>query len=161
MTLKTEDLAFHSSHMALAIRLACENVERGGRPYGAVIAAGAKVVATGLNRMTETHDPTEHAELNAIRAAVKVLENPSLAGLVAYASGQPCPMCLAALRLAGIEAIYYAYANEESAPYGFSTESLYNELAKPLARQSIPIVHAGREAHPDNPFARFVALTST
>jgi tRNA(Arg) A34 adenosine deaminase TadA len=149
--------AYDASHMARALRLACENVDRGGRPYGAVIADAAQVVATGVNRLVETNDPTEHAELNAIRAAVKVLGRPSLAGLVAYASGQPCPMCLAALRLAGIEAIYFAYANEESAPYGFTTELLYRELAKPLSQQSIAIVHRGRDAHPDNPFARFAA----
>jgi tRNA(Arg) A34 adenosine deaminase TadA len=107
--------------------------------------------------MIETNDPTEHAELNAIRSAVKVLAKPSLAGHVAYASGQPCPMCLAALHLAGIDAIYFAYANDESAPYGFSTGSLAIELAKPLALQSIPIVHAGKESYPDNPFARFQA----
>ena len=147
--------------MALAIGLACENVDRGGRPYGAVIAEGARVIATGVNRMVETNDPTEHAELNAIRAAVKTLAQPSLAGFVAYASGQPCPMCLAALRLAGIEAIFFAYANEQSSPYGFTTESLYRELAKPLDQQAIPIVHRGSDAHPDNPFARFARLAAS
>ena len=34
-----------------------------------------------------------------------------------YASGHPCPMCLAAMRLAGITDIYYAYSNEDGAPY--------------------------------------------
>jgi guanine deaminase len=157
MTSKAEHPAFHASHMALAIRLACENADRGARPYGSVIADDAKVIATGVNQIDETNDPTEHAELNAIRAAVKTRANPSLAGLVAYASGQPCPMCLAALRLAGIDAIYFAYANDESAPYGFSTGSLASELAKPLALQSIPIVHTGRDTYPENPFARFAA----
>lgn len=155
MKSQDEKLVFLPAHMALAIQLACENVEQGGRPYGAVIADGPKVVSTGVNRIRETKDPTEHAELNALRAAVRKLANPSLAGLVAYASGQPCPMCLAALRLAGIGAIYFAYSNDESAPYGFSTADLARDLAKPLAEQSIPILHVGSEAFDKNPFAVF------
>lgn len=156
MKSQDEKLVFHPAHMELAVHLACENVDQGGRPYGAVIADGPKVVATGVNRIIDTNDPTEHAELNALRAAVRARANPSLAGLVAYASGQPCPMCLAALRLAGISAIYFAYSNDESAAYGFSTADLGRELAKPLAQQSIPIFHAGSEALAKNPFALFV-----
>ncbi|HET9236635.1 MAG TPA: nucleoside deaminase [Oligoflexus sp.] len=152
---QAEHSVFHPSHMALAIQLACENVARGARPYGAAIADGPKLVATGVNRIMETNDPTEHAELNAIRAAARALATPSLTGLVAYASGQPCPMCLAALRLAGISAIYYAYSNDESAPYGFSTADLGRELAKPLDLQSIPIRHVGSESQLENPFTLF------
>lgn len=159
MKAQDEKLEFHPAHMGLAIQLACENVEQGGRPYGAVIADGPKIVATGVNRIKETNDPTEHAELNALRAAVRERANPSLTGLVAYASGQPCPMCLAALRLAGIGAIYFAYSNDESAAYGFSTADLGRELAKPLAQQSIPILHVGSEAHGENPFALFTGRT--
>jgi tRNA(Arg) A34 adenosine deaminase TadA len=155
MKAQDEKLVFHPAHMALAIQLACENVDQGGRPYGAVIADGPKLVATGVNRIKETNDPTEHAELNAIRAAVRERANPSLTGLVAYASGQPCPMCLAALRLAGIGAIYFAYSNDESAFYGFSTADLGRELTKPLAQQSIPILHLGSDAYGKNPFALF------
>jgi tRNA(Arg) A34 adenosine deaminase TadA len=152
-------LVFHPAHMELAIHLACENVGQGGRPYGAVIADGPEVVATGVNRIIDTNDPTEHAELNALRAAVRARANPSLTGLVAYASGQPCPMCLAALRLAGISAIYFAYSNDESAAYGFSTADLGHELAKPLAQQSIPILHVGSEVFVKNPFALFADRT--
>ena len=44
--------------MAMAIRLANENVENGGGPFGAVIAKNGKVLATGVNRVTVNHDPT-------------------------------------------------------------------------------------------------------
>jgi tRNA(Arg) A34 adenosine deaminase TadA len=156
----SESIAFSRDAMAHAIRLACENVERGGRPYGAVILRGSDTIATGVNRLVETNDPTEHAELDPIRAATRALGTPTLTGCDAYASGQPCPMCLAALRLAGVRAIFFAYANEESEPFGFTTAPLYRELAKPLAEQSIPIRHGGADAWPDNPFERFVRSTS-
>ena len=54
-----------------------------------------------------------------------------------YASGQPCPMCLAAMYLAGIRQVHYAYSNEDGEPYGLSTLGLYAELAKPLHEQSM------------------------
>lgn len=141
----------HAS-MAHAIRLACENVAAGGRPYGAVLDRAGVVVGTGVNRIVDTNDPTEHAELNAIRAASRALASPTLEGVIAYASGQPCPMCLAALRIARVDAIYYAYSNDESEPFGFTTAHLYDELVKPLSSLAVPFVHRGKDAWPDNPF---------
>ena len=55
--------------MRLAIGLSVKNVAEGGGPFGAVVARNGEVVATGVNRVTSDHDPTAHAEVNAIRAA--------------------------------------------------------------------------------------------
>ncbi len=91
------------TYLDQAIRLAFDNVEQGGRPFGAVVVKGGKVIATGVNRMQADCDPTAHAELLALRAAGKTLQSPRLDGCEVYASGQPCPMCFAAMRMAGIE----------------------------------------------------------
>ena len=45
--------------MREAIRLSEENVNNGGGPFGAVIARDGEIVATGVNRVTASHDPTE------------------------------------------------------------------------------------------------------
>ena len=55
--------------MREAIRLSIENVAAGGGPFGAVIARGGEIIATGVNRVTASNDPTAHAEVSAIRAA--------------------------------------------------------------------------------------------
>lgn len=56
--------------MRKAIELSKENVENGGGPFGAVIATKeGEIVATGVNRVTASCDPTAHAEVSAIRAA--------------------------------------------------------------------------------------------
>ena len=47
--------------MREAIRLASANVENGGGPFGAVIARGGEIIATGVNRVTANCDPTAHA----------------------------------------------------------------------------------------------------
>lgn len=123
-----------------AIALAYANVENGGRPFGAVIVRDGEVVASAVNEILATGDPTSHAELNAIRQASKAL-GPDLRGCAVFASGHPCPMCMAAMRLAGIGAVTYAYSNEDGAPFGLSTAAIYADLAKPFAEQAMDIRH--------------------
>lgn len=53
-----------------------------------------------------TNDPTAHAELLALREAGRLLSTPNLEDCTVYASGQPCPMCLAAIRMAGISKVF-------------------------------------------------------
>lgn len=43
--------------MEMAARIAEENVDRGGGPFGAVIVKDGEVVATGANSVTLTNDP--------------------------------------------------------------------------------------------------------
>lgn len=124
-----------------AIELARENLRGGGRPFGAVIAKMGEVVATGVNEIVASNDPTAHAEMTAIRKASRTLGSPSLEGCAVYASGHPCPMCMAAMRLAGVGEVYYAYSNDDGAPYGLSTAAVYADLAKPFSEQSMKIRH--------------------
>jgi tRNA(Arg) A34 adenosine deaminase TadA len=135
-------MTVHEQFLVQAIDLARRNVEdRGGRPFGAVVVRDGVVVATGVNEMGATGDPTAHAELQAIRAAARDLGTLRLEGCTVYASGHPCPMCLAAMTMIGVEAVYYAHSNEDGAPFGLSTAGVYAELAKPLADQALTIRH--------------------
>ena len=127
--------------LAEAIALARANADRGGRPFGAVVVRDGAVIATGVNAILATGDPTAHAELGALRAASRALGSPDLGGCAVFASGHPCPMCMAAMRLSGIGAVTYAYSNEDGAPYGLSTAAIYADLAKPFAEQSMTIRH--------------------
>lgn len=125
-----------------SIALAKENVKTGGRPFGAVIVSNGKVVATGVNQMLELCDPTAHAELMALRQAGKALGRVRLEDCVVYASGQPCPMCLAAMRMAGIARIIYAYSNEEAEPFGLSTQAIAESLrVEPQQQIGLTFIH--------------------
>jgi tRNA(Arg) A34 adenosine deaminase TadA len=127
-------------YLAMAIRLARANVdEHGGRPFGAVLVHGGEVVATGVNEIHATGDPSAHAEMLAIRAATTARRSPRLDGCVMYASGNPCPMCLALMHMVGIGEVYYAYSNADGEPFELSTARIYAQMAKPLAQQSIRI----------------------
>ena len=124
-----------------AIELARANMVKGGRPFGAVVVKDGEVVAAGVNETVATHDPTAHAEMTALRAASRKLASPSLAGCAVYASGHPCPMCMAAMRLSGVGEVYYAYSNDDGAAFGLSTAAIYADLAKPFAEQSMKIAY--------------------
>ena len=133
--------AAHRRWLAQAVDLALENVRAGGRPFGALLVKDGVVVGAGVNRMMATCDPSSHAEMEALRQAGPALGGVDLSGAVLYASGHPCPMCMAAMRMAGIQDVTYAYSNEDGEPFGLSTAQVYADLAKPRAEQSMKIQH--------------------
>lgn len=128
-----------NQYLGQAIALARANIGKGGRPFGAVLVQGGEVVAAAVNEIHISNDPTSHAEMNAIRAASSKLGKPDLKGSAVYASGHPCPMCMAAMRLAGVDRVFYAYSNDDGAPFGLSTAAIYEDLARPFAEQSMAI----------------------
>ncbi len=102
-----------SSFMDMALVEAEAAGGRGEIPVGAVVVDGAsgRIVARAGNRVEETRDPTAHAEMLAIRAAIAGLaENPhgrALAGHDLHVSLEPCPMCAQAISFAHIRRLYY------------------------------------------------------
>lgn len=115
--------------MRKAIGLAEENVDNGGGPFGAVIARDGKIIATGVNRVTATHDPTAHAEVSVIRAACKELGTFDLSGCEIYTSCEPCPMCLGAIYWAHIDKMYYGNDKADAKRIGFDDSFIYDEIA--------------------------------
>ena len=132
--------------MEQAIALATENVTSGaGGPFGAVIVRDGKVIATGVNRVTTTNDPTAHAEVTAIRNACAELKSFRLDGCEIYSSCEPCPMCLAAIYWAHCDAIFYGNTAKDAAEAGFDDEHLYDELKRPIPQRRIPTLNLLRE----------------
>jgi guanine deaminase len=128
--------------MEKAIALATENVTSGrGGPFGAVIVRDGEIVATGVNRVTATNDPTAHAEVVAIREAAHVLNDFQLTGCHVYTSCEPCPMCLAAIYWARCEAIFYGNCAVDAAAAGFDDAFLYEEMKVPVAQRKIVMVN--------------------
>ncbi len=125
--------------MRQAIALATENVSSGrGGPFGAVIVRDGAVVATGVNQVTVTNDPTAHAEVVAIRRACAELGVFSLEGCEMYTSCEPCPMCLAAIYWSRMDAIFFGNTAADAAAAGFDDAFLYEELKKPVDSRRIP-----------------------
>ena len=149
-------------YLQMAIKLAYDNVvERGGRPFGAVLVKDGAVLSTGVNDIIATGDPSMHAEMQAIRAAAATLNSARLDGCAIYASGHPCPMCLAAMHMIGISQVYYAYSNDDAEPYGLSTARIYAEMAKPLSEHSIKIEYVPVRGDGANPYETWQRASKT
>lgn len=126
--------------MQQAIDLATANVAQScGGPFGAVIARGDQLIATGANCVTSTNDPTAHAEVTAIRNACAGLGTFELRGCQIYTSCEPCPMCLAAIYWARLDAIYFGNSAADAARAGFDDSLIYKEVSLPHAARSISI----------------------
>jgi tRNA(Arg) A34 adenosine deaminase TadA len=96
-------------HLRAAIEEGDRAARDGNTPYGAVLVApDGSVAATGRNQTVEQHDPSSHAELNAVRDACRALGTLTLPGYRMYASGQPCPMCMTAMLQVGLAEVWYA-----------------------------------------------------
>lgn len=126
--------------MQRAIALATENVVSGaGGPFGAVVVRNGEIIATGVNLVTSTNDPTAHAEVVAIRAACRTLNSYRLKGCVVYTSCEPCPMCLAALYWSRCDAIFYGSSAADAAAAGFDDSLLYAEINRPIDQRKLPM----------------------
>lgn len=106
--------------MELAIYEAVKGITNGhGGPFGAVVVKDGKVVASGHNHVLVNNDSTCHGEIDAIRKAEQVLETYDLSGCELYTTGEPCPMCLAAILWANIDKVYYGCTLEDNELIGF------------------------------------------
>ena len=126
--------------MREAIRLSRESVEKGGGPFGAVIAKDDQIVAAASNCVTLYNDPTAHAEVSCIREACRKLGTFDLRGCKIYTSCEPCPMCLGAIYWAHLDGIFYANTRSDAAEIDFDDQFIYEEIAKPMNQRSTPIV---------------------
>lgn len=133
----------HERFLNDAIRLATDSVLQGGGPYGAVIVRDGEIIASGVNSVETDHDPSAHAELAAIREACRTLASTDLSDTILYASGEPCPMCLAASYQACVGEIYYACSKKEAMevlPKPDKTEHFYSDQEKPGAMRDVPFI---------------------
>ncbi|MBM4113802.1 MAG: nucleoside deaminase [Phycisphaerae bacterium] len=129
--------------MNRAIELARHGVEKGdGGPFGCVIVRGDDIVGEGWNRVVAATDPTAHGEINAIRAAASTLRSFSLAGCEIFTTGEPCPMCLAAIHWARIERVVFAFTHADAAAIGFADSAIMEQLRMPRDGRLVPEVAA-------------------
>lgn len=122
-----------------SINLAVNNVKSNGGPFGAVVVnKQGEIIGRGQNKVTETKDPTAHAEVQAIREACEKMDDFQLTDCILYTSCEPCPMCLGAIYWARIEKVYYAADQQLAAAGGFDDAFIYEEINKEHTDRLIP-----------------------
>ena len=78
-----------------------------GSAVCAAVVCGAEIIAVAGNRVLRDRDPTAHAEMLALRAAARALQNERLVGCDLYVTLEPCAMCAGAISLARLRRLYY------------------------------------------------------
>ena len=131
--------------MRRAIALSLENARNGRGPFAALVVRGEQVLGEGTNRVTDSNDPTAHAEVVAIRAACAHLGAFQLTGCDLYTSCEPCPMCLGAIYWARPARVFFANTRQDAADIGFDDALIYQELTVPLAQRKIPMTQIMRQ----------------
>jgi tRNA(adenine34) deaminase len=93
--------------MRAALAQADAAEQAGEVPVGAVLVHEGTVIGEGANRPIAARDPTAHAEMEALRAAARTLENYRLPGTTLYVTLEPCAMCAGALVVARVARLVF------------------------------------------------------
>ena len=132
--------------MRAAIFLSIENIKNGNAgPFGTVIVKNGEILASGVNKVTQSNDPTAHAEIVAIRNACEKLGSFQLDGCEIYCSCEPCPMCLGAIYWARPDRIYFANTKNDAADINFDDNFIYNELDLSISQRKLPTIQLLRD----------------
>jgi tRNA(adenine34) deaminase len=86
-----------AKYMRQALELALRAQAEGEVPVGALVVLDDEVIGEGWNRPIAAHDPTAHAEIQALRSASSAVRNYRLTGATLYVTLEPCDMCVGAM----------------------------------------------------------------
>lgn len=120
------------------MRRALELAQRAGRdgevPVGALVVLDGEIAGEGWNRPISAADATSHAEIEAIRAACRAMNNYRLSGATLYVTLEPCAMCVGAIFHARIARVVYGAPDPKTGAAGsvvnlFAQERLNHHAA--------------------------------
>ena len=120
--------------MKIAISEANLANNEGEIPVGAVIIQNNKLIVKAHNQPIINHDPTAHAEVEALRKAGRKLKNYRLSGSTLYVTLEPCAMCLGAMMHARIERVVFGASDPKTGVCGskadLTSETFFNHRIK-------------------------------
>jgi tRNA(adenine34) deaminase len=112
------DLHWMRHALSLAERARAE----GEVPVGAVLVKEGRVIGEGWNRPIAGQDPTAHAEIMALRAAARSVNNYRLLDTTLYVTLEPCVMCAGAIIHARVSRLVFGAADPKSGAAGGVTD---------------------------------------
>ncbi len=116
-----------TDYMKQALALAQQAAQAGEVPVGAIVVKDGIVIGRGSNAPIGTHDPTAHAEIQAMRDAAQHLGNYRLVDCTLYVTLEPCAMCSGAIQHARIARLIYGASDPKTGTCG----SVINLMAEP------------------------------
>lgn len=116
-----------AQYMQMALALAEQAALAGEVPVGAIVVKDDGIIGRGHNSPITRHDPTAHAEIQALRAAANTLGNYRLVGCTLYVTLEPCAMCSGAIQHARIARVVFGASDPKTGACG----SVINLMAEP------------------------------
>ena len=121
--------------------LAEKAAANGDAPVGSVIVKGDEIIAEAIEAAKYKNDITCHAELEAIRLAVKKLKTNDLSDCVIYSTHEPCIMCSYTIRFYKIKKVVYQRAVNYLGGVSSSMPLLISKEVPPQWGEAPEIVH--------------------
>lgn len=131
-----------SRFMQHALHLAECAANAGEVPVGAVLVKDGEVIGAGYNQPIAKHDPSAHAEIQALRAGAKHLNNYRLPDTTLYATLEPCVMCAGAIIHARVGKVIFAASDPRTGAAG----SVFNLLPSDRRFNHATLCEGGLEA---------------
>ena len=126
----------HPEFMRFALELAQEAADVGEIPVGAIVVSEGAIVGRGRNERQLSHDPSDHAEIVALRRAAKAVGGWRIPKSTLYVTLEPCLMCAGAILHSHIDRVVFGCRDPKSG----AVRSLYAVLEDPRATHRIQVV---------------------
>lgn len=122
-------------YLRQALSLARVAEQQGEVPIGALVVLNDQIIGEGYNCSISYGDPTAHAEINALRAAAKTINNYRLLDATLYVTLEPCLMCAGAMINARIKRLVFAAFDPKAGAAG----SIINAFALPELNHRVDV----------------------
>ena len=112
-----DDVQHHERMKKLIVYTSSSLKTKFPSPFGSAIyeLKSGLLVSQAYDTVMRKWDPTNHAEVNAIRKATQKLQRLSLSGFILYSTCEPCPMCMSACIWAELDAVVFGASTMEDA----------------------------------------------
>lgn len=104
--------------MQIALALAAEAGSKGEVPVGAIVVKDGVIIGRGSNAPISQHDPSAHAEIQAMRDAARNIGNYRLVDCTLYVTLEPCAMCTGAIQHARIARLVFGASDPKTGACG-------------------------------------------
>ena len=109
--------------MQAALTLAKVAADKGDVPVGAIVVNDSgQIVGTGQNLREQSNDPTDHAEIVAIRNAAQKIGSWRLDDLTLVVTLEPCVMCAGAILQSRIKRLVFGAFDQKAGAVGSSLD---------------------------------------
>ena len=127
-----------TDYMHAALMLARQAEAVGEVPVGALVVRDGEIIGRGYNAPISRHDPSAHAEMQALRAAAQHIGNYRLVGCTLYVTLEPCLMCAGAIMHARIARLVYGASDYKTGVCG-SVMNIFGEIDSPCITHHSPL----------------------